>query len=111
MRPRALCIAVVGLLLTGAMSCFTGGSGKGTIQGHVYAAGTTDAISGASVKYALAGEPKYYTDAQGFYEVPDIPKGNQTIWAGAAGYDSNSIQVEVVEDQTTEADIELTPTT
>ena len=80
----------------------------GAIAGTVTDASTGDPIEGANVT-VTAGAYSDITDAYGHYNITDVPPGTYTVTASASGYYSNSTSATVISEETTTADLELSP--
>jgi thermitase len=81
------------------------GPATGSIVGKVTDAGDAASIVGAMVS---DGETTAPTDTNGQYVISDVPEGNYTVTASAAGYSTYSQVVSVVAAQTTTANFGLT---
>ncbi len=81
----------------------------GTLKGRVTDAETSDALPGASVvvRGTSIGSA---TDLDGNYVIHNVPAGQQTIVVSYVGYVSKTVEVNVVENEETVADFNLTAT-
>lgn len=80
----------------------------GLLEGTVTDAESGDPIGGASVTITGAVERDRTTEADGTYSIA-LPVGDYTVTASAFGYEAGSINVSIVEDQTSNGDIALQP--
>ena len=81
-----------------------GGTGNGTISGHVSDVTTGNALSGATVNYSGGSAT---TDASGNYTLSNVPAGTYTVTASLTGYLSRSQSVTVTSGTTTTANFQL----
>ena len=80
----------------------------GAVAGTVTDADTADPIEGATV---TADGYSTTTDSDGIYTLANLPVGSYTVTASATGYTDQSKTADVLEDQTTEVNFTLSPTT
>ena len=80
----------------------------GSVVGHVRDSLTRLAVAGAAV---ACGGQSGTTDVTGAYRLPGVRIGSRTVTASASGYESASIGITVATDQTTVADLSISPTT
>ncbi len=80
----------------------------GTLRGHVYDKSTNEILLGANVtiKNTSLGAA---TDVYGNYFIRNIPGGNQSILVSYIGYQSITIDVNILSDKTVEHDFYLMP--
>jgi len=83
------CLAFI-ILMTGLVGCGGGGGENGggsqgpvTVQGYVKDLTTGKGIPRAQVK---VGGKTGITDGNGFYQIPNVAPGTQSLWASASGY-------------------------
>jgi uncharacterized repeat protein (TIGR01451 family) len=84
------------------------GPETGTISGNVKDDAGAN-IAGASVSTNPA-TTFTLTDANGNFTIPDVPTGSVTVIATKAGFDTDAAQVTVVEGETVNVNLVLTPT-
>ena len=80
----------------------------GSVAGRVTNAQDGLPISGANMRVEDSGQSTT-TDANGFYLLIGVPTGDHTLTASAAGFNSASQLVTVIEDSTVTADFALMP--
>ena len=79
----------------------------GSVVGHVRDSLTRLPVAGAAV---ACGTQSATTDVTGAYRLGGVHVGSRTVTASASGYASASIGVMVAADETTVADVSVTPT-
>lgn len=101
---RVFC-AVGLLLLLAAPSLFASGVLKGKITDKL----SKDPLPGATVliKGTSLGAP---SNLDGIYSIPNAPAGAQTLVVSYVGYETKSVSVTVIEGETVQQDVDLTPT-
>ncbi len=81
--------------------------GHGTVVGYVTASDTSRPVAGAQVSIGgLTTQPSATT---GFFQLSDVPAGQQLLTATAAGYSQVQQHVSVTRGSTTHRDVALTP--
>ena len=81
---------------------------SGTLEGHVYDAGTGLAVKSAAVKISGGEMPTFMTNDEGFFQFTLVPAGNVTVTVTKSGYEDNVSYVDVVAGETATHDIDLT---
>ena len=100
------CIGLLALTLLGAGCQNPNGGGVqdfGTITGRLIDDRTGQPVTVSPIYISVGAAVVSQTDNQGGFVLPHVPVGKQTVTISAIGYASNSFQVEVVKDQTSEA--------
>jgi subtilisin len=82
----------------------------GTIEGTVTATDTGAGVEGANI-VVVGSDLSGATDEDGHYTIKDVPEGQYTVTASAAGFESRSHTVTVTGGQTIRVDFELDPET
>jgi hypothetical protein len=91
-----------------SLSTDPGGTGGGTIGGHVIDAGTGHAIAGAIVSTDPATQ-SVGTDSNGLYKITGVATGGYVVTATKGGYANRSVNVTMAGGQQVTADIALNP--
>ena len=80
--------------------------GLGSIEGHV--SDNREPLEGALVQ--REGSTAFtYTDEEGFYQFANVPEGDQTFTASLFGYNEQSLEIEIIENETAVLDFNLVP--
>jgi hypothetical protein len=80
--------------------------GLGSLEGYVY--DNREPLEGVMIR--LDGSAVFtYTDEDGFYQFANVPEGDQSFTASIFGYEEQSLDVEIIENETAELDFNLVP--
>ena len=83
--------------------------GWGTIAGYVTDAATGEPIQGALVSVDYSPELSATTDANGYYEIPNVPAGSHVVSVFANGYTKASANVTLAPNETVVVNFSLEP--
>lgn len=90
MVRRLVVFAALSVLLAGP-ACFSGRSqGSGVITGYIYDDATGEGIPGADI-VLIPSEISVRSAPDGSFRFDDIPRGNYTVRASAAGYQAGAM--------------------
>jgi len=86
---------------------------SGTVQGTITDSSTGSYLYGAlaSITFSDGVTLMDSTDTSGFYQIPNVYTGTQTVYITLSGYYTSSASVSVSEGSTTSQSFALTPTT
>lgn len=99
---------VTGILYVLALAAAPAYAQNGAVTGTLTDSETGDPLPGANVLIEEINEGAA-TDAEGNYEIQEIPEGTYIMVASFVGYASEEVEVTIEADETTTVDIELEP--